>query len=166
MVKAGGLPYRIGQDIDRVGGDQEDAVEVISDDICDDAVHDLDVLIHQVKAGFAGLLGGAGADDDHVSVRTIFVGALGDAGTLWRPDHTVVEVHDIAFQLPLIDVDDGQVVDDALVDQCVGVSDSHVTRANENDFISYMLCHDPIVQRPAGFCMRNVSHCTTRYVLG
>ena len=111
-------------------------------------------------------MGSAGTDDDHVSVRAIRVGALGDAGALWRPDYAVVEVHDIAFQLPLIDVDDGQVVDDALVDQCVGVSDSHVTRANENDFISYMLCHNPIVQRLAGFCMRIVSHCATEHVLG
>ena len=97
VVQAGSLPYGVSQDVHWVGGNQEDAIKVIRHDIGDDAVHDLDVLAHQVQAGLARLLCGTGADDDHIGVCAIGVGALGDAGASGGPDNTVVEVHDVAL---------------------------------------------------------------------
>ena len=97
MVQAGGLPYGVGQDVHWVGGDKEDAVKVIGHDIGDDAVHDLDVFAHQVEAGFARLLCGTGADDNHIGVCAIGVGALGDASAGGGPNNAVIEVHDVAL---------------------------------------------------------------------
>ena len=39
-----------------------------------------------------------------------------------------------------------------MVDESEGVSDSHIAGADENDFVSYMICHDPIVQLWGDFC--------------
>ena len=54
----------------------------------------------------------------------------------------MVEVHDVAFELLLVDVDDGQVINSALVHQSVSVSDSNIACADEYYFVSNMISHD------------------------
>jgi len=47
----------------------------------------------------------------------------------------VVEVHDLAGQFVAVDVDDGEVVRQSLVDERVGVGDAHVPGADEHDAV-------------------------------
>ena len=96
-----------------------------------------------LQAGLARLLRSTSADDDHGGVLAVFVGALGHAGAGRGPDNTMVEVHDVALELLLVDVDDGQVVNGALVDQSVCVGDSDIAGADEYYFVSNMISHGP-----------------------
>ncbi len=141
--QAGSLPDRVGEQVDRVGGHEEDAVEAVLHDVAHDGVHDVDVLVHELQAGLARLLSGAGANDDHGGVLAVFVGADRDAGTGRGPNHAVVEVHHVAFELLLIDVNDGQVVDSALVHQCIRVGDSDIACTNQYNLVSHKICHSP-----------------------
>ena len=134
--QAGELPGGVGQNVDGVGGDEEDAVESVGHDVVDDGLEDLHVLVHQLQPGFAGLLGGAGAQDDERGVLAVGVGAAGDLGAGGGPDDAVVEVHDVALGFALVDVDDREVVADSLVDQGVCVGDSDVAGADEHDLVS------------------------------
>lgn len=56
----------------------------------------------------------------------------------------MVEVHHVAFEFFLIDVDDGEVVYCALVDQCVCVGHSHVACSDENDLVSDDVLHNDL----------------------
>ena len=113
------LPHGVGKDIHGVGGNKENAIETAGHHLVHDGLHDVHVLVHQLQAGFAGFLGCTCADDHECGISAVFVGAFGDLGAGGSPDDTMVEVHDVAFKLLFVDVDDGQVVTHPLVDQCV-----------------------------------------------
>ena len=152
MRQTGGLPHCVGEQVHWVGGHEEDAVEAVLHDVTNDGVHDVDVLVHELQAGLARLLCSTSTDDDHGGVSAVFVGALGDTGAGWRPDDAVVEVHYVTGELLLVDIDDGQVIDGSLVNECECVGNSNVACADEYNFVSNMISHGPIVPSISDLC--------------
>ena len=71
LGQAGHLDGGIGEDVNGIGDDQQDTRETALADLRDDALEDGDVLVHQVKTGLAGLLRGAGGDDDDRGIGNI-----------------------------------------------------------------------------------------------
>ena len=146
LGQAGNLPSGVGQDVDRVRCNEENAVEVLLHDIANDAVQDLNILVDELQAGFTRLLCSTSADDDHGGVGAVVVGADLDVGRAGCPDDAVVEVHDVAGGLLFVDVDNGQFVAHTLVDEGEGVGDSDVASADKNDFVTkaavFLICHE------------------------
>lgn len=131
----GVAPGGLGEDVDGVGGDQQDSVEAGRHHVTDKFFEQCHVLADEVDSGLAGLLCGSGADHDHGGVGAVGVGALGDEGGGGCPDDAVVEVHDLADELVVVDIDDRQVIGQTLVDQGVRVRDTHVSGADEHDAV-------------------------------
>lgn len=132
-VHAGELPRRVAQDVHRVAGNQEDAVEAVFHHVADDRLEDCGVLGNEVQSSLPRLLRRARADADHRGIAAVLVGANRHAGVVVRPRHCVVEVLYVPPGLALVQVDDSQVVGQTLVDQGVCVGDADVARADEND---------------------------------
>jgi hypothetical protein len=59
--------------IDRVGGDQQDRIGSVLQDIGDDLVHHSGIAREQLQARLARFLVGSGSDDDHAAARQVRV---------------------------------------------------------------------------------------------
>ena len=70
LGQTGHLNGGVGQNVDRVGDDEQNAVEARLLNLGDNGLKDVDVLIDQVQAGLTGLLGSASGDDDHGASAT------------------------------------------------------------------------------------------------
>ena len=75
-IQARVLPYGIGEDVHRIGCDQEDTIEAIGHHFVHDGLHDLHVLANELQPRFTRLLSGTSTNDDHGGVGAIRVGAL------------------------------------------------------------------------------------------
>lgn len=64
LGQAGELPGHVGEDIDRVGNDQQNTVWAQFNELGNDALQDVAVALDQVQTAFAFLLANTGSDDD------------------------------------------------------------------------------------------------------
>ena len=71
--QTGELLRGVGQDIDRVRYDQQDAFEIALGDLGDDRLEYAYVLFNEVEASLAGLLSRSGCDDNDRAVADIVV---------------------------------------------------------------------------------------------
>lgn len=80
--KAGDTQCNAGQQINRIGDNQEDRIRTDARDLCDDRAHDSGVACQQVKTALAGPLSDARSDDDHGGVLQVIIIAVHDAARL------------------------------------------------------------------------------------
>ena len=85
LGQAGHLDGGVGQNIDRVGDDEQNAVEAGLLNLGNNGLEDADVLVDQVQAGLTGLLGSTGGDDNHGGVGDIGIIAGVDLHRLGKP---------------------------------------------------------------------------------
>ena len=126
----------IGEHVDRVGGHNVDAVEAVGHDVFVDGFEDGGVAGDQVDARLAVALGHACAVDHERGVPAILVCAHRDVHVLAGERDGVVEVLHLGPDKILVEVDDGQVVGQTLVEKgvCVGGADS--AGADENNLVT------------------------------
>ena len=137
--QAGLLPGDVGEHVDRVGGNQVNAVEAVGRDLGVDGSEDGGVAGDKVDARLAVALGHAGAIDHERGVAAILVRAHRDVHVLAGERDGVVEVLHLGPDKILVEVDDCQVVGQSLVEEgvCVGGADS----AGADEYNLVALCH-------------------------
>ena len=105
LGQAGHLDGGVGQNIDRVGDDEQNAVEAGLLNLGDNGLKDADVLVDQVQASLTGLLGSASGDDDHGGVGDIGIIAGVDLHRLGKR-HTVRDIQGLTLGAVLVHVDE------------------------------------------------------------
>ena len=100
----GDFPRRVGEHIDRIGGDHDDAVGIVLRHLRNDLLEDAGILLHQVEPRLARFLRGAGGDHRH--------GRPGAIGVVPGPDaagreegHGVIHIHRFALGARAVRVD-------------------------------------------------------------
>ena len=146
--QAGLLPGDVGQHIHGVGGHDVDAVEAVGHDLGVDGLENLGVTGDQVDAGLAVALRHARAVDHHGGVAAVLVGAHRDIHVVAGERNGVVEVLNLGPDEVLVEVDDGQVVCQALVDNCVCEGGADSAGADKDDLVAMSHGH-------ATKCVRN-----------
>ena len=95
--EAGKLHGIIGEDIHRVSNDKEDAVKAAVHDLLDHTFQNIGILLEEIHTGLAGLLGGAGGDDDDIAIFGVFVGAVTYFDVAGGDGKGVAKVHGFAL---------------------------------------------------------------------
>ena len=134
LGQAGHLDGGVGQNVDRVGDDQQDAVKAGLLNLGDDGLKDVDVLVDQVQAGLAGLLGSASGDDDHSGVGDIRVIAGVDLHRLGKR-HAVRDVQGLALGAVLVHVDEDHLGEQTALHQCERRGRTDETAADNSDLL-------------------------------
>ena len=133
-----------GQNINRVGHDQQDALKAGSGDLRNDAAHDAHVLVDQVQAGLAGLLGGAGGDNDdgRIGDRLIAGGVnLHGAGI----GQAVADVHCLALGTVLVRVDEHHFREQSALHQGKGRGGADEAAAHNSHFSHVDHCNSSLL---------------------
>ena len=132
-IQPADLPRGVREDIHWVRRHQEHPIEPIVHHVTDDLFEDLRVLRHQVQTRLTRLLRRTRAHHDQRGVPAVLVAADGHAGVVVRPRHGVVEVLNVPPRLPLVEVNNREVVGQPLVHDRVRVRHAHVPRPDEHD---------------------------------
>ena len=132
--QSGLLPGHVGQHIHWIGGHDVDAVEAGGHDLFVDGLENLHVARHKIQTRLAVALGNAGAIDHECSILAVLVGANRDIHVVARKRDSVAEVFYLCPGEVLVDVDDGQVVCQPLVQDGVGVCDADSACADDDNF--------------------------------
>ena len=134
LGQTGHLDGGIGQDVDWVGDDQQNAVEAGLLDLGNNGLEDVDVLVDQVQACLAGLLGGASGDDDH--------GGVGDIGIIAGVDlhrfgkrHAVRDIQGLTLGTVLVHVDEDHLGEQTTLHQCERRRRTDETAADNSDLL-------------------------------
>ena len=105
LGQTGHLDGGVGQNVDRVGDDEQNAVEARLLNLGNNGLEDADVLVDQVQAGLTGLLGSASGDDDHGGVGDIGIIAGVDLHRLGKR-HAVRDIQSLTLGAVLVHVDE------------------------------------------------------------
>lgn len=156
----------MGENVDGVRDDEEDALEFGLLDLTDDAAHDGGVLLDEVEAGLAGLLGGAGGDDDDIGVRAFFIGARMDVHGIGVGE-TMGNVHGFAFGLREVGVDEDDFGERALEHEGVGGAGTDEPGSDDDGFsaidhiVDYLLASSLYMgtRQPTKKVIKTISFC-------
>ena len=132
LREAGQLDGGIGQDVHRVRHHQQDAAAFPLGDLRDDALEDVQVLVHEVQPGLAGLLACACRDDDDGGIHDVIVGAGIDLHVAHKGD-AVADVHGFAFGLGVVCVDQDDLREQLALHQRKGRRRADEAAANDGD---------------------------------
>ena len=133
ITQAGQMGGDIGDDVDRVAGDQQDGVWGNAHDLADDGAEYLGVAAEQFGSGLAGFLGDAAGEDDHGGVDDVLVGAGADDGGACEGDG-VGDVLGLGAGAGGVEVDQDEVRDDVLQDQREARGRAHHACPDDTDF--------------------------------
>ena len=134
LGQAGHLDGGVGQNIDRVGDDEQNAVEAGLLNLGDNGLKDVDVLVDQVQAGLTGLLGSASGDDDHGGVGDIGIIAGVDLHRLGKR-HAVRDIQGLALGAVLVHVDEDHLGEQTALHQCERRRRTDETAADNSDLL-------------------------------
>ena len=134
LGQAGHLDGGIGQNIDRVGDDEQNAVEARLLNLGDNGLKDVDVLVDQVQAGLTGLLGSASGDDDHGGVGDIGIIAGVDLHRLGKR-HAVRDIQSLTLGAVLVHVDEDHLGEQTALHQRERRRRTDETAADNSDLL-------------------------------
>ena len=134
LGQAGHLDGGVGQNIDRVGDDEQDAVEAGLLNLGDNGLKDVDVLVDQVQAGLTGLLGSASGDDDHGGVGDIGIIAGVDLHRLGKR-HAVRDIQGLTLGAVLVHVDEDHLGEQTALHQRERRRRTDETAADNSDLL-------------------------------
>lgn len=134
LGQAGHLDGGIGQNINRVGDDEQNAVEAGLLNLGDNGLKDVDVLVDQVQAGLAGLLGSTSGDDDHSGIGDIGIIASVDLHRLGKR-HAVRDIQGLALGAVLVHVDEDHLREQTTLHQRERRRRTDETAADNSDLL-------------------------------
>ena len=134
LGQAGHLDGSIGQNINRVGDDEQNAVEAGLLNLGDNGLKDVYVLVDQVQAGLTGLLGSTGGDDDHGGVGDIGIIAGVDLHRLGKR-HAVRDIQGLTLGTVLVHVDEDHLGEQTTLHQCERRRRTDETAADNSDLL-------------------------------
>ena len=134
LGQAGHLDGGVGQNIDRVGDDEQNAVEAGLLNLGDNGLKDSDVLVDQVQAGLTGLLGSASGDDDHGGVGDIGIIAGVDLHRLGKR-HAVRDIQGLTLGAVLVHVDEDHLGEQTTLHQRERRRRTDETATDNSDFL-------------------------------
>ena len=134
LGQAGHLDGGVGQNIDRVGDDEQNAVEAGLLNLGDNGLKDADVLVDQVQASLTGLLGSASGDDDHGGVGDIGIIAGVDLHRLGKR-HAVRDIQGLTLGAVLVNVDEDHFGEQTALHQRERRRRTDETAANNSDLL-------------------------------
>ena len=134
LGQAGHLDSGVGQNINRVGDDEQNAVEARLLNLGNNGLKDVDVLVNQVQAGLTGLLGSTGGDDDHGGVGDIGIIASVDLHRLGKR-HAVRDIQGLALGAVLVHVDEDHLGEQATLHQRERRRRTDETAADNSDLL-------------------------------
>jgi len=133
--ETGKLPGDVGEDVDRVGNDEESGGGGVTNKRGYDGAEEGKVPLEQVEAGLTGDLAGAGGDDAEIGAGSdgrvsggVDLGAGEEGGG-------VLEVEHLAAELVGVGIDEDELVGEVLGED--GLSDGHsdVTNSDDGDLV-------------------------------
>ena len=104
LREAGQLDGGIGQDVHGICHHQQDAAAVPLGDLRDDALEDVQVLVHEIEPRLAGFLARTGRDDDDGGIHDVVISAGVNFHVAHKGD-AVADVHGFALGLGVVGVD-------------------------------------------------------------
>ena len=134
LGQAGHLDGGIGQNINRVGDDEQNAVEARLLNLGDNGLKDVDVLVNQIQAGLTGLLGSASGDDDHGGVGDIGIIAGVDLHRLGKR-HAVRDIQGFTLGAVLVHVDEDHLGEQTALHQRERRRRADETAADNSDLL-------------------------------
>lgn len=123
----------VGEDIDGVGGDDEDRVGSGGGDLRDDGLEQGVVGLYQVETGLPGFLVHSGRDDDGRGVGAVGIAPRADLGL--GEVGGVRYVGGLAHGAVLVDVDEDDLGYETGEEQRVGRCCAYGTCADDGDFV-------------------------------
>ena len=123
----------IGENVDGVGDDEQDALEADLANLRNNRLKNVDVLVHQVQTGLAGLLGGTGGDYDDGGVSSVLIVAridlhgAGEGGA-------VADIEGFALGAIAIDVDEHHLAEQTALHQRERGGRTNETATDDSDF--------------------------------
>ena len=133
LGQAGHLHGSIRQDVNRVGNDEQNALEAHLANARNNGLEDRDVLVHKVKTGLARLLSGTCGDDDDGGVGGILIIARIDLhGTAER--RTMADIESLALGTILVDINQNHLGKQSALHQRERGRRSHKTATDDGDF--------------------------------
>lgn len=134
LGQAGHLDGGVGQNVDRVGDDEQNAVEAGLLNLGDNGLKDVNVLVDQVQAGLAGLLGSTSGDDDHGGVGDIGIIAGVDLHRLGKR-HAVRNIQSLTLSAVLVHVDENHLGEQTTLHQRERRRRTDETAADNSDLL-------------------------------
>lgn len=129
--EAGELPGNVGEDINRVGDDEQDGIGRVVGEAWDDVGEERQVPLEQVEAGLAGDLAGAGGDDAEIGSGGDGVVDGGEDAGAGEEGGGVLEIEHLAAELVRLGVEEGELVREVLGED--GLCDGHADIAGAYD---------------------------------
>ena len=130
--KSGVLQRGVGEHVDGIGGDENDAVGIVASDFGDDFSEDRGVTLHEVKTGLAGLLCGACGDDGDGGASAIRIVSSPNVRGVGERDG-MTQVHGFAFGLGAIYVDKNDFSGEATEHERVCKSGAHIAKSDDSN---------------------------------
>ena len=134
LGQTGHLDGGVGQNVDRVGDDEQNAVEARLLNLGNNGLKDADVLVDQVQAGLTGLLSSASGDDDHGGVGDIRIIAGVDLHRLGKR-HAVRNIQGLALGAVLVHVDENHLGEQTTLHQRERRRRTDETAADNSDLL-------------------------------
>ena len=131
--QSGHLLGHMGEDIRRIGHDQQDPFVVPFGDFRDDGPQDPRILLHQIQPGLSRFLAGSGRDHDDGRIGHVIVSACIDIHRSSK-SHAVVDVHGLPFCPIPVHIHQVHFRKQPVLHQGIGGSGSHHAAAHNSDF--------------------------------
>ena len=133
--KAGQLLRDMGQDINGIGHDKENALIIAFGNLRNDRAKNGGILFYQIKARFAHLLAGARRNDNDGGIHDIIIVSSVDVHR-GRKDHAVTDIHGFPFRPFPVHIDKDQFRKKSLFHQGKGTCSPDHTAANNGNLSS------------------------------
>ena len=130
--KSGILQGGVGEHVDGIGGDENDAVGIVASDFGDNLSEDGGVTLHEVETGLAGLLRGACGDYGDGGAGAIRIVSGPDVGGVGEGDG-MTQVHGFALGLGAIHVDKDDFSGEATEHERIGKSSAHIAKSDDGN---------------------------------
>ena len=136
LRNAGELTESIGHHVHRIADDDIQGIRSHGGNLGSDLLENIYIGLSQIQTGLAGLAAHAGSDDHDLGVPSILIGSCDD-GNGFPETGALNDVHNLAFQFILIDVNKNDIRSRIPLGESVCNGGANITCADHSNFTSH-----------------------------